>query len=172
MEERRGTISHFLTRSFRYPPRALIADYARGAAGLACTLGPIALVQPTGAVIWVLGAGAAFFLLYLARTAFSSVSSIDLEETGIRASGPLGAVIRWEDLRLVRLKYFTTRSDRAAGWMQLDLRGARQRIGVDSRLEGFAELARAVAGEARRRGLELDEATRANLGALDGAHAD
>ena len=50
--------------------------------------------------------------------------------------------------------------------MQLDLRGTRCRIEIDSRLTGFAELASAIAGEARRRGIDLDEATRANLGAL------
>ena len=155
-----------MTRRFRYPPRALIADYSRGAAGLACTLGPIVLLQPTGALIWILAAGAAIFLLYLARTAFRGVSSIELGETGIRAGGPIGAVIRWDDLRLVRLHYYTTRSDRSGGWMQLDLHGTRHRIGVDSRLEDFADLAAAVALEARRVGVGLDEATRANLAAL------
>ena len=161
-----------MTRSFHYRPSALIADYARGAAGLACTLGPIVLLQPAGAMIWVFGAGAALFLLYLARTVSGSLSSIRLEETGIRASGPLGAAIRWEDLRLVRLNHYTTRSDRSGGWMQLELRGTRCRIDFNSRLSGFAELAGVVAGEARRRGVDLDETTRANLGALGIAHRE
>lgn len=124
------------------------------------------LAQPTGALIWILGAGAALFLVYFSRTVVSSLSSIALEETGVRASGPLGALIRWEDLRSVRLHYYTTRSDRSGGWMQLNLHGTRRRIGIDSRLEGFAELAGAVAREARRLGVDLDEATRANFSAL------
>ena len=155
-----------MSRTLRYPPLALRGDYARCAAGLACTLGPIMFMQPTGAVIWILGAGAALFLVYFARTVFSQLSCIELEETGIRASGPRGAVIRWEDLRSIRLGYYATRSDRSGGWMQLDVHGTRRRIGVDSRLEGFRELASVVAGHARRRGIELDLATRANLAAL------
>ena len=56
--------------------------------------------------------------------------------------------------------------------MQLELRGTRCRIDFDSRLSGFAELAGVVAGEARRRGVDLDETTRANLGALGIAHRE
>ena len=89
-----------------------------------------------------------------------------LDETGIRASGPLGAALRWEDLRSLRLDYYSTRRDREGGWMQLRLRDAQRTIRIDSELEGFVELVRAVALEARRRGADLDEATRANLAVL------
>ena len=155
-----------MTRIFRYPPRALYSDFAQGAIGLACTLCPILLLQPTGLVIGALGASAALFLVYFARTVFSYLSCIELGDNGVRASSPDGAAIRWEDLRSVRLSYYTTRSDRSGGWMQLDLHGSRRRIGVDSRLAGFAEFTRAVVDEAQRRGVEFDQATRANLAAL------
>ena len=49
--------------------------------------------------------------------------------------------------------------------MQLRLRDARRTIRIDSEIDGFVDLARAVAAEARRRGADLDESTRANLGA-------
>lgn len=159
-----------MTRTFRYPARALAADYARGAAGIACTLGLLLIVQPSGAVIWALAAGAALFLVYFARTAVSHLSSIELAESGVRAVAPLGATIRWENLRAIRLSYYTTRSDRSGGWMQLDLHGTERRIGVDSRLEGFVDLAAAAALEAHRRGIAVDETTRANLAALGIAH--
>ena len=155
-----------MTRLFRYPPRALYADYAQCAAGITCTIGPILLMQPASAVIGALGAAAALFLVYFVRTVFCHLSCIELGENGVRAMSPVGAAIRWEDLRSVRLSYYTTRSDRSGGWMQLDVHDSRRRIGVDSRLEGFAELTRAVVEEARRRGLALDRATRTNLAAL------
>jgi hypothetical protein len=47
--------------------------------------------------------------------------------------------------------------------MQLRLRDARRTIRIDSEVDGFAELAGAAAAEARQRGAELDEPTRANL---------
>ena len=47
--------------------------------------------------------------------------------------------------------------------MQLRLRDARRTIRIDSELGGFVDLVRAAAFEARRRGVDADEATRANL---------
>ena len=141
-------------------------DYAGSAIGLACSLGPLAFVQPAAAVAWVLAAAAAFFLVYFARTVCRQLTRIELDEAGICARGPLGAAIRWEDLRSLRLDYYSTRRDREGGWMQLRLRSAQRTIRIDSEVDGFADIAGAAAAEARRRGTDLDETTRANLRAL------
>jgi len=141
-------------------------DYAGSAIGLACSLGPLAFLQPAAAVAWVLAAAAAFFLVYFARTVCRQLTHIELGEAGIRARGPLGAAIRWENLRSLRLDYYSTRRDREGGWMQLRLRSAQRTIRIDSEVDGFADIARAAAAEARRRGVDIDEATRANLRAL------
>ena len=166
MAARGGTISRYVTPSFHYPWRVLLPDYAGGAIGLACSLGPLALVRPAAPVAWALTATAMLFLVYFGRTVCRQLSHIELDETGIRASGPLGAAIRWEDLRSLRLDYYSTRRDREGGWMQLRLRDAQRTIRIDSEVEGFVGLVRAVVLEARRRGTDLDEATRANLGVL------
>ena len=50
--------------------------------------------------------------------------------------------------------------------MQLDLGTGQRSLSVDSRLEGFTEIARVAAQEARRRGRRLDETTLSNLKAL------
>ena len=141
-------------------------DYAGSAIGLACSLGPLAFLQPAAAVAWVLAAAAAFFLVYFARTVCRQLTHIELDEAGIRARGPLGAAIRWEDLRSLRLDYYSTRRDREGGWMQLRLRSAQRTIRIDSEVDGFADIVRAAAAEARRRGVDIDGATRANLRAL------
>ena len=141
-------------------------DYAGGGIGVALTLGPLALVHPAAPVAWVLAAAAALFLVYFGRTVCRQLTHIELDKDGIRASGPLGAVIRWEDLRLLRLDYYSTRTDREGGWMQLRLRDAQHTIRIDSELEGFVGLVRAAAFEARRRDVGLDEPTRANLDLL------
>jgi hypothetical protein len=156
-----------VTQRYRYSWRALAADYARGAAGLALSAGPLALLNPAPPAWAALVAGAALFLVYLLRTVARNSFRIELDETGIRAGGVLGAEIRWENLRSIRLRYYTTRRDRSGGgWMQLDLHGRRRTITVDSGLCGFAEVAHAAVREAQRRGCELDEDTFANLGAL------
>ena len=157
-----------MSRIYRYPARALAADYARSVVGAGIFLGGLASLEPAPAIAWILTAGAALFLVYFGRTVCRQLTRIELDENGIRASGPLGAAIRWADLRALRLDYFSTRRDQEEGWMQLRLRGARGTIRVDSGIAGFAELARASVSQAQRIGLELDETTRANLALLEG----
>ena len=152
-----------MTSSLRYSWRSLLPDFAGSGIGLAFSTGPLAFVRPAEPVAWVLAAAALLFLVYFGRTVCRQLTQIELDGAGIRARGLLGAAIRWEELRSLRLDYYSTRSDREGGWMQLRLRDRQRTIRVDSELEGFVELVRAVALEARRRGADLDEATRANL---------
>jgi hypothetical protein len=155
-------------RAYGYPGRALAADYARAGLGAGIFLGALAWLEPAAPIAGILTAGAALFLVYFARTVCRQLTRIELDETGIRARGPIGAAIRWGELRSLRLDYYSTRRDQEEGWMQLRLRGARGTIRVDSGLAGFAELARAAVARASEQGLALDESTRANLALLEG----
>ena len=156
-----------MTSLLRYHWRSLLPDYVGGGIGLALTLGLLALVHPATPVAWVLAAVAALFLVYFGRTLCRQLTHIELDEDGIRVRGPavglLSAAIRWADLRSLRLNYFSTRRDGEGGWMQLRLRDAQHTIRIDSELEGFVDLVRVAALEARQRGIEVDEPTRANL---------
>ena len=155
---------------YRYPIRALWPAYAGSAAGVAASLGLIGFAQLAAPVAWVAAAAAALFLVYFARTVCRQLTHIELDETGIRARGPLGAAIRWEELRSLRLDYYSTRRDREEGWMQLKLGDAQRTIRIDSELDGFAELARIAARAATARGLALEAATISNLEALGGGN--
>lgn len=155
-----------MTRRYRYPLRASAVACAQGGAGLLLTAGPIMIVQPAGPVAWAMASAAALFSVYFGRAVVRYLTRIELSERGIRAVGPLGATIPWDGLCSVRLNYYTTRSDRSGGWMQLDVRGAGRAIRVDSSLTGFAGVAEAAGREALRRRKQLDERTLANLGAL------
>jgi hypothetical protein len=156
---------------FHYSWRALLPGYAGSATGLALSLGALAFVHPAAPVAWVLAAASALFLVYFGRTVCRQLTHIELDEAGICARGPLGVAIRWEELRSLQLDYYSTRSDREGGWMQLRLRDAQRTIRIDSELDGFVQLVRAAALEAGRRGADLDEATRANLAELGIAEA-
>jgi len=155
-----------VSAALRYSWRVLLRGYAGSVFGIGCSLAPLALVHPAGPIAWVLTAAGALFLVYFGRTVCRQLTHFELNETGIRARGPLGAAIRWEELRSLRLDYYSTRRDREGGWMQLRLRDTQRTIRIDSELEGFVELVRGAAREAQRHGAALDEATRANLGAL------
>ena len=156
-----------MTPSFRYPMRALCLGYAGSVAGFAVSLGLICFVPLAAPVAWVVAAAVALFLVYFARTVCRQLTHIELDEAGIRVRGPaaglLGAAIRWEGLRTLQLEYYSTRSDREGGWMQLKLRDARNTIRIDSELEGFALVVGRAAREAAQRGLALDAATVGNL---------
>ena len=153
---------------YRYPAGAIAADYARGLGGLALTGGPLWLLAPSGVFAWVLAACMVLFLVYFARAVVRHLTRIELSETGITARGPFGGAVPWDKLRSMKLSYYTTRSDRSGGWMQLDLGtgSGRRSLSVDYRLEGFADIAGVAAQEARRRGCHLDETTLSNLKAL------
>jgi hypothetical protein len=66
----------------------------------------------------------------------------------------------------LRVDYYSTRGDRAGGWMQLTAKGAGAAIRVDSAFEDFVAIARAASDAARANGLEVSEATRVNLAHL------
>jgi len=151
---------------YRYPARALAADYARSGVGAALFLSALAGLEPAAPIAAVLAAGAALFLVYFARTVCRQLTPIELDETGIRTRGPIGAAIRWGELRSLRLDYYSTRRDQEEGWMQLKLRGADRTIRVDSGITGFAELTRSAVASAREQGLDFDETTRENLALL------
>lgn len=161
-----------MTRSLRYPPRVLALDYAGAATGLAISLGLLLCAHPAAPIAWLLAAAAALFLVYFGRTVCRQLAHIELDETGIRAGGSAfacpGAAIRWEDLRSLRLDYYSTRRDREGGWMQLRLRDAQHTIRIDSDLEGFAGLVAQSARAAAARDLALDADTVSNLEALGG----
>jgi hypothetical protein len=151
---------------YRYPAGAIAADYVRGLGGIALTGGPLWLLAPSGGFAWVLAACMVLFLVYFARAVVRHLTRIELSETGITARGPFGGAVPWDELRSMKLSYYTTRSDRTGGWMQLDLSAGVGSVSVDSRLDGFADIAGVAAQQALRRAYRLDEATLLNLKAL------
>lgn len=155
-----------MTRAYRYGSRAIAIECAQGVAGFALAAGLLALARPAGPLIWALAAAGALFLVYFGRAVVRFLTRIELDEHRIRARGPLGASIPWDEMRSLRLNHYTTRSDRSGGWMQLEVRGTQRSIRIDSTLTEFAGLVALAAREASRRGKVLDQCTRSNLGAL------
>ncbi|MGH6718368.1 MAG: hypothetical protein ACREER_03545 [Alphaproteobacteria bacterium] len=151
----------------RYPFGALAGDYARAAAGLALTAGPLALVPAAPAVAWTLGAMAVLFAAFGARTAARHATTIGCDEDAlVVAGGPWPACVAWRDLDRLKLSFFPTRRDRSQGWMQLRLRARQGRpVTVDSAVTGFDTIVGRAVAAARANGVRLSDATRANLGA-------
>jgi hypothetical protein len=151
---------------YNYSSGAMLGDYLRAAAGLA----PVAVMFATVSVgtvpAVILGGFAAIFGAFGVRTGLRHGTIIELSESGVRAVGLRRATIPWAALDRMKLAYYSTRRDRKAGWMQLQLGAGAARLTLDSRLNGFEQLVRQAAIAAGLRDLELSEATAANLQAL------
>jgi hypothetical protein len=79
---------------------------------------------------------------------------------------PWGTRLRWRELTDVRLKYYSLERNSKHGWMELTLQSGRRRLRIDSRLDGFLEVAQRAADSARANGLQLSPTTITNFGAL------
>ena len=154
------------TQVHRYTLRALAPDYARAGIGLLLTAGPVLFVQPASAILYLLLGLAGLFLVFALRTVLRQIARIETDANGIRAVGPATRHIDWEDLRDVSVRYYSTRRDRSAGWMQLTVRGGGHRIIADSGITAFPALVAATLAAARRRGIDVSESTRANASTL------
>lgn len=150
----------------RYPLGEIGADYARAAAGLALTAGPALFADLLPLVAIILSGLALLFAGYGLRTYWRHRTAVEVSDEALRTHGPFGKTVPWAALDDVRLRYFSTRRDRAKGWMQLTVKGQEATIHVDSTLEAFEDVTRRVVLAAERRGLQLSEATRGNLQSL------
>ncbi len=76
----------------------MIGDYLRAAAGFV-PIAAILAIAPVGtSADLVLGGLAVLFCAFGIRTALRHGTRVEMTETGLRASGPLGASIRWAEL--------------------------------------------------------------------------
>jgi hypothetical protein len=149
-----------------YSAAAMASDYLRSAAGLVPSGALLATVPVSSVAAVVLGGFAALFGVFGLRTLLRHSTRIEMTAQGVRAIGPWPQTILWSDLDRLRLAYYSTRRDRKSGWMQLELGAGRTRLRMDSRIEGFEELARRSVLAATARGVALSQATTANLEAL------
>lgn len=143
-----------------------MGDYVRAGFGLALTGTPLLLTPAGSAAVWVLGPLFALFAVFGARTALRHRTVVEADDQRITAHGLWRQQLAWSVLSEVKLNYYSTKRDRSQGWMQLVLVGGRDRVRIDSTLDGFPEVARRAYDTARARGLELSEASVANFAAL------
>jgi len=151
---------------YSYSSSAMLGDYLRAAAGLLPVAAVFATVSVDTVVAVLFGGFGAIFGAFGIRTALRHGTILEVSETGLRAAGLRRVMIPWAALDRMKLAYYSTRRDRKAGWMQLQLGAGPARLTLDSRLDGFEQLVRHAAIAAAARDLELSEATAANLQAL------
>jgi len=149
-----------------YPASAMVGDYLRAAAGLVPAVAVFA-TEPVGTVAaTVIGGFGAVFAVFGLRTMLRHGTSLEMTDAELRAHGAWPRAIAWAELDRMKLAYYSTRRDRQAGWMQLQLEAGGVKVSLDSRIAGFDRLVRRAAAVAAVRDIPLSEATVANLEAL------
>jgi hypothetical protein len=157
--------------SLAYPRGGLMADGARAAIGLLLTAPPLLFVDMLWPIALVFAALAIVFACFGARTLCRALSRYALNETALAASGCHRGEIRWDALTALRLRHFRPRRKPADGWIEMRLAAGRQKMLIESKLDGFDAIARAAVVAARKRGLTLDtrsEDALVSLGLTDG----
>jgi hypothetical protein len=149
-----------------YPAMAMAGDYLRAAAGLVPCLLLLLSVSPLSVGGVILSGLTAIFGAFALRTVLRHGTRIEAGNEGMRSAGAWRRAIVWSELDRMKLGYYSTRRDRRAGWMQLDLGAGKTRIKLDSRIDGFDDLVQRAALVAAERRLELSPATVSNLQAL------
>ena len=114
------------------------------------------------------------FANHLLNCAVRAVSEISINEDGILlARGVLPPQhLRWSDLSSLELRVFPLTRSRGAFMSDLKLRSPKTTILIDDGVEHFTEILGRTWNEARRRGIGISDATRANLVGLGHADAD
>lgn len=152
-----------ILREARYPADAQKADGLRAAAGLVLAGGPFLATDPHPVIAVPLAAAFLLFLALALRTAERQVLRVTMDEKGLQVGGLHRRRIGWDELALVRLRYYATKRDRSGGWMRLTLAGDGHRIALESQLDGFDAIAGQVAATVLARGLATDATTRENF---------
>jgi hypothetical protein len=151
--------------TYRYPWRAMVADYSRAVLGVVCTVTPLILACLPPLAAGVLVVLAILFALFGMQAIYRHTTRILVSEGDIRAR-PLGQRLAWDSLSKLTLGYFSVRRDGRRGWMELKLRSGRRTLRVDSRLDGFTEVVRQAVAAANDACLHLDPSTLSNLAML------
>ncbi len=155
--------------SYRYSTRAILRDYLLSGVGLALFLPPVVFMSLPLVTNLLFAALAGLFLIFGLQSYRRHRTRVELSDDGILIA-PAGRALRWRALSKLVLSYFNVRREGSNGWMELKLVSGGQSVRLDSRLEGFTEVAACAARAAQDNGVELDQATVTNLAAL-GIHA-
>lgn len=156
---------------YRYPWSELRGDYLRAGFGAALTGLPLVATWGELYAGLVLGALMGLFAFFGLRTAIRQASVYEVGDDAIIRNGwsILGAgrvSLAWREVERVKLAFYSTRRDRSKGWMHLTISGRKHKLGIDSIIEGFDDIAARSAIAAATNGVALSDATLRNFAAL------
>ena len=151
--------------TFRYSLASLAGDYFRSCIGLALTALPASQLPSNSVGLWLLSGFAVMFAALALHTLRRQTTRIVMTDDEIELS-PGGGSIKWKEVREVKLSYYSTRTDRKNGWMQLTICSGNRKVRIDSRIDSFQTMASTVLDHTRHSNVLLSETSSSNFEAL------
>lgn len=160
----------------RYAARAIRGDLLRAVAGFVLTAVPCAATSESPIAAGIFGLLATLFFAFGVRSYSRRFALVLVTEDGVIFC-PLGerspqipgfrhGRVAWRDIQAMRVRFFSTKRDRSEGWMELRLADGKDRLTIDSTIEGFETVVARAALAAKRSDVALDDTTLANLDSL------
>lgn len=151
--------------SYVYPFEHVVGDYIRAGIGFVLMVAPLLFIPLPRVLFVIFSLLALLFVGFGIQTALRHRMKIQVTDEEILVM-PNRLRLRWTELTDVSLEYYATAKESKSGWMQLTLRSKRRRLRVDSRLNGFDDIARHAAISARANDLVLSPTTVTNFSAF------
>ena len=107
----------------RYSTKSLNADILRAIIGFGLCICPVIFIVAEPLINGILIASSLLFLVFGIKTWLRRSVRVNFKENEIIISGPISRSLEWNELRGLKLSYFSTRRNKKDGWMQLKLEG-------------------------------------------------
>jgi len=148
---------------FTYNTASIVADLTKSLIGIGLTASPLLFLNLASwlEVIFVLCF--ILFTFFAVRTVFRQKSSYYFCDEMLHEDGIFSKKLNMDDLKVFKIRYFSTRRNREAGWFQIKMIANDVKIVVDSSLNGFDDIVKKAILAAEKNKLDLDATTNANL---------
>ena len=151
---------------FRYPVASLRGDYIQAAVGTTITGALMISAFSVPVMFFFIGPLFVLFFGFGLKTWSKHLTMIEIEPSGLQIFGFRRRHVDWNSVTGAKLRFFTIKRDRDAGWMELTLLTDSRKIKIESTIDGFNEIAEAVARIVESKDIKIDETSVENFNAI------
>ncbi|MGB0551030.1 MAG: hypothetical protein ACPGQV_00410 [Alphaproteobacteria bacterium] len=151
---------------YRYPLASLRGDYIQAGVGTTITGALMISAFSTPVMFFFIGPLFALFAGFGVKTWLKHLTMIEIEPDGLKIYGLRRRRVDWSSVTGAKLRFFTIKRDRDAGWMELTLLTNSRKIKIESTIDGFNEIAEAVARIVESKDIKIDVTSVENFNAI------
>lgn len=145
--------------TYAYPIGQVLRELAGAVIGVTFFGAPLLFVKQSSVIFLALTLVIALFAVYGFRAILRQQQAFRLTDAGLERTGINPRRIDWNTLNRVQVRYYSTRRDRTAGWLQMIVNGGGKSVRVDSALIDFDVFASEVIARAVQNDASLDGTT-------------